>query len=419
LILLGAALQASAPLRLTLEDALARARAIAPQLLSADIAAQLAREDRLQAGAARMPSASWLNQFIYTQPNGTPSGIFVVNDGPHVYSAQAVLHGDIYAPGKQAEYRRTLAAEAAAGAKLDLARRGLVLTVVQGYYVLVSAERRQVNAQQALREAAQFLDLSRKLEQGGETAHADVVKAQILYEQRRRDAQEAQLAVEKSRIGFAVLLFPDFRQDYSVVDDLAAPPPLPDFDDVQAAAMKDSPDLRAAQETVRQEVFGTQAARSALLPALSFDYFFGINANQFALHNREGLNNLGSVVQAQLTLPVWTWGAARSKVRQAELRLRQAKNDLALAHRQLLATLHSFYLEAQAASSQAASLRQSLDLSEESLRLALLRYQAGEAAALEVVDAQTTLVQARNSYDDGLVRYRLALAGLQTLTGAF
>jgi len=35
------------------------------------------------------------------------------------------------------------------------------------------------------------------------------------------------------------------------------------------------------------------------------------------------------------------------------------------------------------------------------------------------VDAQSTLAQARNSYDDGLVRYRVGLAELQTLTGAF
>ena len=64
------------------------------------------------------------------------------------------------------------------------------------------------------------------------------------------------------------------------------------------------------------------------------------------------------------------------------------------------------------------SLRGSVDLAAESLRLTLLRYQAGEATALEVVDAQTTVTQARNSYDDGLARFRLAMANLQTLTGS-
>ena len=47
------------------------------------------------------------------------------------------------------------------------------------------------------------------------------------------------------------------------------------------------------------------------------------------------------------------------------------------------------------------------------------RYQAGESTALEVVDAQSTLALSRNAYDDGLLRYRMAAANLQTLTGAF
>jgi hypothetical protein len=35
------------------------------------------------------------------------------------------------------------------------------------------------------------------------------------------------------------------------------------------------------------------------------------------------------------------------------------------------------------------------------------------------VDAQTTLIQTRNAYDDGMVRYRVAISNLQTLTGNF
>jgi outer membrane protein TolC len=116
---------------------------------------------------------------------------------------------------------------------------------------------------------------------------------------------------------------------------------------------------------------------------------------------------------------VWTWGANRSRVRQAQLRLQQARTDLTFTQRQLLASLNAFYLEAQLASAQIASLKHSLDLSSDSLRLTILRYQSGEATALEVVDAQSTLTLARNALDDGLLRYRLALANLQTLTGTF
>jgi outer membrane protein TolC len=390
-----------------------------PQLASANITALLAHEDRVQAKAALLPNATWFNQFIYTQPNGTTSGVFIANDGPHVYNNWGTLHGDIFAPGKRAEYQRTMAAEAVARAKADIAGRGLIATVVQNYYGLVSAQRKYANAQQSLREAARFTDITQKQEQGGEVAHSDVVKAQIQLAQRQRETQEVQVAVEKARIGFAVILFPDFHRDYSVVDDLQTTPALPPFEQVQSLAGKNSPDIRAAQSAVRQETLGISVARSAYLPQLSFDYFFGMNANQYAIYNRNHLNNVGSVAQAQMTIPLWTWGATRSKIKQAELHLQQAKNDLSLTQRTLLANLNAFYLEADTASSQLASLKSSLDLSIESLRLTLLRYQAGEVTVLEVVDAQTTLVQARNAYDDGVVRYRLALANLQTLTGAF
>lgn len=410
---------AQAPLRLTLQDAMERARAQSPQILAANIAALLAREDTVQAKAGLLPTASAFSQYIYTQPNGQPSGVFVSNDGPHVYNNQLQVHGEIYNPAKLADYRKTQFAEAVARAKADVAARGLVATVVQNYYGMVLAGRKLANAELNQREAEQFLDITQKLEAGGEVAHSDTVKAQLQVIQRRRDTQEARLAVDKARLGFAVLLFPDFRQDFTVVDDLDATRQLPPFTEISALAGQNSPDIRAAQATVEQQNMEIRSARAARLPSLSFDYFYGMNSNEFAWRTREGFSNLGSVAQAQLNIPLWTWGAARSRIKQAELHLQQAKNDLSFTQRELLSNLNSFYLEATAASSQIATLRQSLDLSTESLNLTRLRYQAGEVTVLEVADAQTTLVQARNAYDDGILRYRLALANLQTITGVF
>jgi outer membrane protein TolC len=409
----------AARVTISLQDALERAHANSPQFQSANISALLAREDRVQSKAGLLPTVNYFNQYIYTEGNGTPSGAFVANDGVHIYNSQAQIHGDLYAPGKRADYKRAIAAEAIARAKAEIAARGLVVTVVQSYYGLVAAERKLQFAQQSLREAQQFFDITQKQERGGESAHSDVVKAQIQLEQRQRDAQEAGLAVEKSRVGLAVLLFPDFQQDFDVVDDLQNPLNLPPFAEVQVLAAKNNPDIRAAQAGVEQEKWGVSSARSGYLPSLSFDYFFGIDANQFAIENRDGERNLGSVVQAQLTIPVWNWGATRSKLRQAQLHLQQAKLDLSVTQRQLLANLSSFFQEAQTAGSQVSSLSHSADLAAESLKLTLLRYTAGEVTVLEVVDAQTTLAQARNAYADGLLRYRVALSDLQTLTGSF
>ncbi len=402
---------------LTLRDALAQARANSLQFRSAQLASNLAVEDRKQARASLLPSLTGLSQFIGTQPNGTSSGIWVANDGPRIYNDWLAVHGELISPGRWAEYRSAAAAEAVARARADVAGRGLVAAVVTSYYTLVASQRKLASAQQGLREAQQFLEIAQRLEEGGEVAHSDVIKAQIQVAQRIRDAQEAELAALKSRLTLGVLVFPDYRDQFSIVDDLQTIAPLPAITDLNAAATGYSPDVRAAEASVQQETSGLGVARGAVLPVLSVDYFYGIDANQFAITNPDGNRLLGSVVQVQLTVPLWNWGAGQSKLRQASLRVQAAKADLTLAQRQLQANINTFHREAEIARDQVASLQQSLDLSTESLRLTLLRYQAGEVGVLEVVDAQTTLIQARNAYDDGLVRYRVALAALQTLTG--
>jgi outer membrane protein TolC len=407
---------------LTLQAALTQARANAQQARSALTAAGLAAEDRKQARAALLPTLSEFNGYIYTEPNGTTSGVWVPNDGPKVYQTWLAVHEDFFAPGKWAQYRSAAAAEAVARAKADVAGRGLVATVVQNYYTLVAAQRKAASAEQSLREAQQFLDVSQRQENAGEVAHSDVIKAQIQVAQRRRDAQEAELTAVKSRLGLAVLVFPDFRENVAVVDDLQEIVPLPPLEGLKATATGASPDVRSAEASVQQGLSDIGAARGGVLPSASFDYFYGINANQFAIYSPSDSPGgrhrlLGSVFQVQMTVPLWSWGATQSKLRQAQIRVQQAKADLTLAQRQLLANVSAFYREAQVARDQVASLKQSLDLATESLRLTLLRYQTGEATVLEVVDAQTTLIQARNAADDGLVRYRVALAALQTLTG--
>jgi outer membrane protein TolC len=417
---------------ITLQDALARARQYGTQIQSANLNVALAREDRVQAKAAGLPSVNAFNQFIYTEGNGTPSGVFVANDGVHIYNEQAQVHEEVLAFIRRGEVRRAMAAEAVARAKVDVAQRGLNATVVQDYYTALAAQRKLVNAQTSLREAEQFLDITQKQEKGGEVAHADVIKAQITLRQRQRDVLDGQLNIDKARIALGVMIFPDFRSDFSVADDAQVTDILPPLPEAQAKATATSPDLQAARLSVQQAGYEHDVARYGYLPSLSLDFFYGIDANQFAarssLANESGRStlpdyqvanrqNLGYSAQATLNIPVWNWGATRSKVKQATLKQQQAELDLTLAERTLQGNLASAHREAQAAQAQLDSLRSSSDLSAESLRLTLLRYQAGEANALEVVDAQTTLAQARNAYDDGLVRYRLAVVNLQTLTG--
>lgn len=409
-----------APVVLTLQDALARAKTNDPQFRAALTELGLAHQDVVQSRAALLPNVNYNMQFIYTQGNGFPAGRYIANNGVHEYIAQGDVHQAL-SPGMFAEHGRVQAAEALARAKSEIATRGLVVTVVQSYYGYVVAQRKYATAQKVASEADHFLAISQKLQNGGEVARSDVIKAQIQNQQKQRDLQDALLAMNKSRLDLAVLLFPDFNENFTVVDDLRLPDPLPGFAEVQAAGTKNNPEIRAALASLRQTDQEVRVAWTAMLPSLGLDYFYGIDANQFAVRGPapDRLRNLGYSAIATLQLPIWNWGAGFSKVKQADLRRQQAHVELSFAQRQLLANLRSFYDEVETSRSQLESLAQSAELASDSLRLTTLRYQAGESTVLEVVDAQNTLTLARNAYDDGQVRFQVALANLKTLTGSF
>ena len=415
-----------APMVITLQDALQRARNLDPTYRTALTAAGVAKEDHTQARAALLPSVVYNNQYLYTEGTGLPVALtadtrYIANNGVHEYISQGNAH-EVISGTQFADYNRTTAAAAAARANAEVAARGLVATVVKTYYAEVVARRKYANAQLAADEAKGFFELTQKLEQGGEVAHADVIKAELTANDAQRALRDAQLEMDRSHLELAVLVFPNFNQNFSTVDDLRLPPPLPPMQEVEQQAKAKNPELYAAMQSVRAAGLEVLAAKAAYLPTLTLDYFYGIDANRFATITDapEGrIHNLGNSASATLNIPIWNWGATQSKVRQSELRKEQAQIELSAAQRKLIADLQTFYAEADSAKVQLDVLHESADLAAESVRLTKLRYQAGEATALEVVDAQNSLVTARNNYDDGEVRYRLAIANLQTLTGVF
>jgi outer membrane protein TolC len=418
---------AAGTLRLTLQDALDRARKNSTQFQAALTTAALARQDRTQARNALLPTVTYDNSAIYTKgiPVGTEQVIgapvlFIANNAVHEYVSQADVH-QVFDAAAIANFRRMGAAAAVAKAQAEIASRGLVVTVVQNYYAISAAQLKLETSKRLAEEGDRFLKITQELENGGEVAHSDVIKAELQARDRQRQLREAQLGYLNARLNLAVLIFPNFDDNFEVAEDLHQPVPLPTLTEVQQRAARDNPDVRAALAAVQQAGHDVFGARAGYLPALSIDYFYGIDASHFATNTAipggGKISNLGSSIVATLNIPVWNWGTTQSRIKQAGLRREQAKRELSLAQRRLLAEIQSLYAEADTSLNELEGLARSAQLAEESQKLITLRYQNGESTVLEVVDAQTTFATANAAYQDGAVRYRVALANLQTLTG--
>jgi len=410
-----------APVRLTLRDALNLARKNDPTYHAALTEAGIARGDRAQSRDALLPGVNFDTSTLYTQTNAKGTR-YIANNAAHEYVSQGNVH-QVFDLASFSSYRRSAALAAAAKARAEVASRGLVVTVVQNYFAVAATEQKLSVARRTAEEGERFFELTHNLEKGGEVAHSDVIKAELQVQDRRRQLQEAQLALLNARLDLAVLLFPDFNDNFELADDLHASVPLLPRGEFEAQAAHENPDIRAALSAVQAAGQDVNSARAGYLPSVSLDYWYGIDAERYATYTAtpEGkqLKNLGASAMATLNLPLWNWGATQSRVRQAEMKRDQAKLELSFAQRKLLAEMRSVYSEAETSLNELAGLQRSAELAADSLRLTTLRYRNGEATVLEVVDAQTTFSQANAAYQDGALRYRIALANLQTLTGVF
>ena len=254
------------PLTLTLQDALALAQKNDAGVLSALTDAAIAGEDRAQARAALLPTVGVRSEYLGTQGNGKlASGRFVTNDGVHVYRDWVTLHQDL-SPGTfmRTGVKRADAALAVARAKAEIARRGLAGTVTKAYYALIVAQRKYATAQQALNQAQRSLEISQDLERGREVAHSDVVKSQLQYVAQDQAFRESKLAMESARLDLAVMLFRDFDENFTIVDDLDVAPALPPMADVEAMAARENPVLAQAMAALRGTDLDIAIARQAL-----------------------------------------------------------------------------------------------------------------------------------------------------------
>jgi outer membrane protein TolC len=415
------------PAQLTLAEALERAQKNSPQFQAAVTAAKLAHEDQVQASAAMKPSFSYLMQYLNTQGNGiSPVGRFVTNDGIHVYRAWLVARENM--PGSffiDAGPRRAGYLKALADAEQEIARRGLAVTVTRDYYALVAAQRDYATAQVSLKDARHFLAISQALEKGGEVAHTDVIRFQLQVGEKQRALENARLARSTARLNLAVLLFPTLNENFRVRDDLNAPPSLPTIAQVEGRAKMHNPVIRAALAAYHASGVDVSAAKSAFYPSLGIEFDYGIEANALQLHSvnltRPGVvqPNLGYFVTYSLNMPIWDWGSMWSKLHQAEDRQQLAKVNLSYAQREVLNHLYSFYNQAAVTWNQLSSLERSVTLANRNLQLVTMQYKAGETTVLQVLDAENSLVTARNNYVAGAAQYRNALAQLQTITGSF
>jgi len=407
---------------LTLDEALRLANAQASAYQSAILNERIASEDVKQAQSAFLPKLSAPLAYIYTTPSsGLPAGeprapSFIASDAIGAYEAFLSVSGDLDIAGKlRATLARNRALLAAAHAGTEVARRALAQAVIENYYGLALAVAQHRAAAGNLTAAEEFEHITSLLLSGGEVAQVDLTRAELQTLTRRDELERARVNEEVAAGSLRVLVGYEFSRPITTSDLALALPNDAEYEQFKAEDVSRRPEfIQFEQELLaaRQEV---KIARADRLPSLSYSLNGGFDSDSLTqprLHQHSGAS-----ATISFSIPLFDWGASRSREQQARLRAQVAENERTLAQRGFTQQFYAARAQATSATARVRLARDGVTKAQDNLTASIARYRAGEAQIVEVTDAQTTLVEQRSALYQALFDYQTALARLKQATG--
>ena len=118
-----------------------------------------------------------------------------------------------------------------------------------------------------------------------------------------------------------------------------------------------------------------------------------------------------------LTIPIFDWGASKSREKQAQLRAQIAENERATALRGFTQQFYAAQAQVTTAAVRIKLAGTGVTQAQSNLSASVARYRAGEAQIIEVTDALTTLAAQRSALYQAIFDYQTALARLRQAAG--
>ncbi|MCW5961914.1 MAG: TolC family protein [Pyrinomonadaceae bacterium] len=389
----------------------------------AKLAEKIANEDVFQARKSFYPKLSATTGFIYNSPSlarvpiGTPRPpSFLGANAITEYQATGVAAGEIDTSGRlKANQRRAFALLEAAKAGTEIARRDLIRATDEAYFGLAFSNAQRQATELNLQTALRFENTTKLLVDGGEIPPIDLLKAQIQTTTRRDELAQAKIIEQISENNLKIYLNFDESQTVSV-EELQMDVPVPsELGEFTVEAVRQRPELEQfdAQKKVAEE--DEKIARSERRPQVSYTLEAGAITDSIR-PNRIG-RSAGIRGTVSVNVPLFDWGASKSRQTQAELRGKIAESSKLFAERQFVADFNSNLNVAKAAAERIRELAKNLQESERVLGVAIDRYKAGETQILEVTDTQNLIVTLRLALLQAIFDYQVARARLRQATG--
>lgn len=329
---------------------------------------------------------------------------------------QAVLTQPIFRFDRFFQLKRSKNIRAQAAAQFAADQQELIIRVSDSYFNILSAEDR-LSAARAERDA-----VKRQLEQVqqrfdvGLVAITDLLESTAAFDSSTVNVIEAEGA---HMIAFETLLrLTDDPLDkiLSLSADFAVEYPEPiDEEAWVKAALERNFDLLAAREGVNAARRNLTIARSGHLPTIDASATFNHSVSeQLPIDSKFD----DKIVAVQITIPIFSSGATRSRSKEAGYLLTESQRNFDLTQRTVVETTRNLYSAITTDVARVKARKRGIESSQSALDATETGYEVGTRNIVDVLQAQQRLFQAQFLYANARYQYIKDVLRLKQVSGA-
>jgi outer membrane protein TolC len=413
-------------LRLTLVEAVERARAESPRLLALQALERAAGEGVRSARGARLPQlelSGWyarssdVPELTLALPGAPPRTIFP--NIPDAFRTRAAAAVPVYTGGRVSQAIESARRQQEASARdAEAAAHDVVFETRSAYWALVAAreaERVLAEAKAAfeghLRDARNRRDL-------GLAASNEVLAVQVERDRAELQRLEAANDAALANANLVRLLGLGAGAEVEPIEP-RTPPALPPLDTPALAAKAEAgrSELQALRSRAAAAAASAHAARAAALPQASVTAAYEYaNPNLRVLPLTAEWRSTWSV-GLQLSWTVFDGGRAGAAAAQLEAQADALRRQLDDARRRLAFEVTHRVLDLSTARAALEVAERNREAAGENLRVARDRYREGVLASSELLDAETVLLRAGLDHTQAVARLHVGLAALDRAVG--
>lgn len=296
----------------------------------------------------------------------------------------------------------------------------LILNVTESYYKLLQAERILKTTEKAVERSKLYLDYADARYKNGLASQSDLLKAKVEFSNSELAfirARNARLAVMG---GLNTLLGNTASNTISIVDILETTTygKLSDSLSIQEnilelieTAYQNRPEMVRIKSQMNAQQSYLTIARSEYFPTISLD------ANYNYAGETTADLRANSFVGLSLNFPIFNGFSSEARVDEEKVLVKNLEQQEISLHNQISLEVWNAYLDVKESIELIDNTKIFYENALENLRIAEGEYKEGVGSMLSLVDAQTNLVTAEESYIETLADYGISVASLKRVVG--